>query len=136
MNGHIRRRGKTSWAIVLDLGHDASGKRRQKWHTVSGTKKDAERELARLLHEMNTGAYVAPSKLTVGAYLERWLNHYAKANVAAKTYERYAEIVRKSLIPSFGHRQLDKLRPMHIQIRPDTPGCATSLRHQILSGVV
>jgi integrase len=47
MKGHIRQRSKGSWAIILDLGRDADGKRRQKWHTVRGTKKDTQRELAK-----------------------------------------------------------------------------------------
>ncbi len=66
MKGHIRQRGKDSWAIVLYLGKDALGKKKHKWHTIHGSKKDAERELRRLLHEMDTGSYVEPSKLTVG----------------------------------------------------------------------
>ena len=55
MKGHIRKRGNGSWSIILDVGRDANGTRRQKWHTVHGSKKDAERELARILHDMNTG---------------------------------------------------------------------------------
>ena len=78
MKGHIRQRGPQSWAVVLDLGRDASGKRRQKWHTVRGSKKDAQRDLARLLHEINTGAYVEPSRMTLGEYLDRWLDDYAR----------------------------------------------------------
>ena len=58
MKGHIRKRGRSSWAVVLDLGRDADGKRRQKWHSVRGTRKDAQRELARLLNQINTGAYI------------------------------------------------------------------------------
>ena len=42
MKGHVRRRGKASWAVILDLGRDGAGKRRQKWHSVKGTRKDAE----------------------------------------------------------------------------------------------
>ena len=61
MRGHIRQRGKRSWAIVLDLGRDSRGRRRQHWHTVRGTKKDAERELTKLLHELDTGGYVEPT---------------------------------------------------------------------------
>jgi integrase len=38
MKGHVRRRGKASWAVVLDLGRDGAGKRRQKWHSVKGTR--------------------------------------------------------------------------------------------------
>jgi integrase len=115
MNGHIRRRGKTSWAIVLDLGHDASGKRRQKWHTVKGTKRDAERERARLINEVNSGAYVEPSQMRVSEYLLRWLRDYAEPKVSAKTYERYADMITNNLSPALGAFQLSKLRPLDIQ---------------------
>ena len=115
MKGHIRQRSNRSWAVVIDLGRDASGKRHQKWHTIHGTKKDAQRELTRLLHQLDTGTYVHPSKMTVAEYLERWLKDYAQPNVAAKTFERYAEIARKHLIPHLGHFSLAKLHPLHIQ---------------------
>src|SRR6266481_1233 len=108
MRGHIRQRSEGSWSIVLDLGRDSSGKRRQKWQTIRGTKRDAQRELNTLLHSLQTGAYVEPTKLTVGEYLRRWLDDYAKTNVAAKTYERYDEIARLKLIPGLGHIVLTK----------------------------
>lgn len=79
-----------------------------------GTKKDAQRQLARLLHEINTGAYVEPSRMTLSDYLDRWLEHYARANVSAKTFERYEEIVRLHLKPALGHHLLSKLQPLHI----------------------
>ena len=115
MKGHIRQRGKGTWAIVIDIGRDANGKRRQKWHTVHGSKKAAERELARLLNEINTGGYVEPTQLTVREYLERWLRDYAEHNVAAKTGERYTDLIRKHIAPSLGHYRLSKLHPLHIQ---------------------
>jgi hypothetical protein len=54
MRGHIRKRYKDSWSIILDLGYQivpATGhmKRVQKWFTVQGTKRDAERKLIELL---------------------------------------------------------------------------------------
>ncbi len=115
MRGHIRRRGKASWAVVLDLGRDANGMRRQKWHSVKGTRKDAERELGRLLNEINTGAYVEPARLTVAEYLEKWLGDYARPNVAPKTYERYAAIIRSQIVPEIGSTVLPRLSPLHIQ---------------------
>lgn len=114
MKGHIRKRGERSWAVVLDLGRDPGGKRRQKWHSVRGTKKDAERELAKLVHALNTGDYVEPAKLTLAEYLEQWLDS-ARANVSGKTYERYEEIVRRHLAPALGSRTLSKLQPLQIQ---------------------
>lgn len=115
MKGHIRKRGKAAWSIILEMPREADGSRRQKWHTVHGTKKDAERELARLITEIETGAYVEPTKFTLAELLERWLVDYARPNVAGKTYERYAEIVRKTLIPALGHHPLTRLQPLHIQ---------------------
>jgi hypothetical protein len=57
VKGHLRKRGERSWAIVIELDRDpATGKRRQKWHTVQGTRKKAEGELARLLNDVATGA--------------------------------------------------------------------------------
>lgn len=117
MRGHIRSRGQDgrSWSIIIDLGKDAEGKRKQKWHTFHGTKREAERERTRLLNELNTGTYVEPTKLTVRQYLDRWLKEYAKSNVSAKTYQTYAEFVRLHLAPALGHHQLAKLAPLHIQ---------------------
>jgi integrase len=115
MKGHIRKRGEKSWAIVLDIGRDENGKRRQKWHSVRGIKKEAEAEMSRLLNEMNTGAYVEPARMSVRDYLDKWLADYAKHNVAGKTYERYDEIVRNYLAPELGSTMLPKLKPLHIQ---------------------
>ena len=48
MPGHIRKRGKRSWAVVVDYGQDPlSGKRRRVWRSVKGTKKEAEAVLVK-----------------------------------------------------------------------------------------
>lgn len=116
MTGCLKKRSESSWSIVLYLGRDpVTGKKRQKWQTFHGNKKQAQAEMTRLLHELNTGAYVEPVKLTLGAYLERWLVDYAKTNVSPKTYERYSEIVKKHLIPALGAMPIFNLKPLHIQ---------------------
>jgi integrase len=115
MRGHIRRRGTRSWAVVVDLGRGPDGKRQQRWHSVKGSRADAEGALVRLLRSLQTGEYVEPSKLTVKFYLERWLADYAKPNTSGKTYERYSEIVNANLMPALGHHKLTKLQPLHIQ---------------------
>lgn len=54
--GHLRKRSKDAWSIVIELDRDPdTGKRRQKWSTVYGTKRDAEKELTRLLIEADKG---------------------------------------------------------------------------------
>src|SRR5690349_20112335 len=90
MKGCIKKRSESSWTIIIDAGkHPETGKRQQKWISVQGSKRDAEAELARLLNEVNTGAFVEPSKLTVGEFLDQWLTNYAENRVGAKTLDRY-----------------------------------------------
>jgi len=115
MTGHIRSRGKRSWAIVLDLGPDpATGKRRQKWHTVHGGKKHAQAEMARLINELETGSYVEPRSLSVKGFLEQWLAD-AQTKVSGTTFARYRSIVRLHLEVALGTIPLTKLAPLHIQ---------------------
>lgn len=115
MKGHIRKRGRNSWQIFLEMPRSVHGKRRQRTVTVRGTKRQAEAELARLTNEIATGAFVEPTKMTVSVFLERWLSDYAEIKVSAKTLERYQEIVRRHLVVALGPLRLVDLRPLHIQ---------------------
>jgi integrase len=115
MKGHIRQRSPGSWEIRYDFGTDpATGKRRIATATVRGDRKAAEKELRKLLHTIDTGEHVDPSRLTIGEWLEQWLET-VRAEVAPKTHERYGEIVRNFLIPALGNYGLTKLAPTHIQ---------------------
>lgn len=115
MKGSIRRQGERSWEVRVYLGRGANNRKLYRSHTVRGTKKDAERELARLVTQIHSGEYVEPNRMTTGEYLEKWLADYAKANVTAKTFERYEEMVKKHLTPALGHIRLAKLAPLHVQ---------------------
>ena len=116
MRGHIRPRGQGSWELKYDLGTDPlTGKRRTRFKTVHGTKRDAQTELTRLLNDKNQGTYIEPSKLTLSKFLEQWLEDYAKPHTAPTTYERWEEIVNKHLSPALGVIPLKDLSPLHIQ---------------------
>jgi integrase len=113
MKGHIRERSAGHWAIILDQRDPASGKRKRKWHSFRGTKREAQIECARLISEMKAGEYVEPSKLTLGEFVERWLKH-VKPNVSKRTHERYSDLLKKNLIPLLGAKTLSKLQPIEI----------------------
>lgn len=115
VKGHVRRRGK-SWAVVIELERDPlTGKRRQKWYSVRGTKKDAERRLAELLHQVAIGEYVEPTKLTVGEFLQRWLRDYAQGAVRWTTLDSYRWLTEKHILPALGHIPLSHLKPLDLQ---------------------
>jgi integrase len=115
MRGHIVKRYKGSYSIVISLGVDGIGKRKQQWVSVKGTKRDAEKKLAELLHQLDTGAFMRPGKTTLREFLERWLTDYAKPNLSPRGFERYAGIIRGHLIPDLGSITLTQLRSEHLQ---------------------
>jgi integrase len=113
MKGHIRERSPDHFAIVLEIRDPATGKRRRKWHSFTGKKRDAQIECARLISQMSGGTYLEPTKTTLAQYLEQWLANI-KGNVSPRTHERYEEIAKKNLIPLLGAITLTKLQPMQI----------------------
>lgn len=116
MRGHITKRGKDSYTIILNLGRDPStGKRKQQWISVKGTKKNAEKKLAELLHQLDTGMFMKPGKTTVADYLQKWLTDYVWPNLAPRTAEGYEHIVRRHLVPALGNLPLTQLKPEHLQ---------------------
>ncbi len=113
--GHIRERSPGSFELRYSLGSDpASGKRKITTTTVRGTKKDADKELRRLLRSLDTGEHVDPNRITVREWLSTWLDAI-RAEVAPKSSERYGEIVNNYLAPALGNLALAKLAPVHIQ---------------------
>jgi integrase len=113
--GHIRQRSPGSWEIKYDLGADPiTGKRRIRYQTVKGSKRDAQAELRRLLGQVDQGVHANPGKLTVGDWLRRWLDE-CRHTVAPKTHQGYAQIVEQHLIPALGAIRLAQLAPVHIQ---------------------
>ncbi|WP_288427150.1 tyrosine-type recombinase/integrase [uncultured Agrobacterium sp.] len=113
MKGHITERSPGKWGIVIDVPDPETGKRRRKWHTFHGTKRQAETECARLVAEVNGGNYVEPAKTTVRDYFIHWLKH-EKANVSPKTHQRYEELLLKNVAPVIGSITLNKLTAARI----------------------
>ncbi len=116
MRGHIEKRSKNSYSIAISLGKDSTtGKYKQQWVSVKGTKKDAEKRLSELLNQIDNGTFLKPGKITLSEYLNKWLLDYAKPNLSPRGYERYESITRVHLIPTLGSITLTQLRPDHLQ---------------------
>lgn len=113
--GYVGRKGSNTWLVRITLGYDANGKQRSHSETVHGTKAQAEQVLSRLLREIDTGALMEPTRLSVGEYLERFVSDYAAIHTSQKTYERYRGIVRQHLLPALGNVALSKLSPGQLQ---------------------
>ena len=113
MKGHIRERSPGHWAIVIDIPDPQTGKRRTKWHSFKGTKREAQIECSRLVTAITGGTYQQPNKITLREFLPRWLDHM-KSQVTPKSHERYAGIVNQNIIPALGAVRLANLKAAQI----------------------
>lgn len=87
--GHIRERSPGSFELRYFLGFEpGTGKRKYATTTVRGSRKDAEKELRRLLRALDTGEHIDPTRMTVREWLTTWLGAVHQ-EVAPKTHERY-----------------------------------------------
>ena len=114
MRGTILKRAKASWTIIVDVGRDSDGRRNQRWITVKGTRKEAERRLAEILNKVNNGLYIKPSQDTLGDFMGTWLVDHISTRVRPTTLDGYRWRA-KSTIDVLGHLRLCDLQPHHIQ---------------------
>ena len=113
MRGHLRERSPGHWAIVIDVRDPTTGKRKRRWHSFAGTKRQAQVECARLISEMQGGGQIDPSRSTVAEFLDRFERDWVAMHVSAHSAQRY----RQSLAHvrrQFGDAQLQKVRPADI----------------------
>jgi integrase len=102
------------WELRVSLGTDpVTGRQRQKSKTFTGTEKQANTALARLI--ASTAADRSPATdATFGHLLETWLTR-VKRNRAESTYVGYRRIVDDLWMPKLGHVPLSKLETRHLQ---------------------
>jgi len=113
MKGHIRARGPGAWELKFDVQSD-TGERKTRYVTVRGGKRAAQKKLTELLDQANRGTLVEATRITVGAYIERWVRDWVAINVSRKTGERYRELLMTHIAPRLGSIQLQQLRPAHL----------------------
>jgi integrase len=110
MRGHIRERSPGHWAIVLDHQDPMTGRRKRRWHSFKGTKREAQIECARLIAEQQSGGAIDPNKISLGQFLDRFQTDWVATHVSPHSNERYGYVlnhVRQHL----GGRPIQKLRP-------------------------
>jgi integrase-like protein len=108
--GSITRRGKTSWRLKFDVPEN--GERRTRYITIKGKRQDAERELTRVLNEVDRGTLVDPNKISLGDYLASWLDG---KDLTPRSREQYLDIIERQINPVLGKIELQKLKPLDVK---------------------
>ncbi|WP_339156569.1 tyrosine-type recombinase/integrase [Actinomadura luteofluorescens] len=95
------------WRGAVSVGYDDKGRRVRK--KVSGrTRAEVARKLKEVREAVDTGT-VPDDRITVKAFLERWVSVNLPGTVAESTEDDYADMVRLHLVPALGRKKLNKL---------------------------
>jgi integrase len=110
MKGHIRERSPGRWAIVLDHHDPMTGRRKRRWHSFKGTKRQAQIRCAELVAELQSGGAIEPDKVTVAEFLDRFDRDWIATHVSPHSRERY-QFALNHVRRHLGNKQLQKVRP-------------------------
>jgi integrase len=129
--GSVYKTDDGRWRASIDLGYH-NGKRVRK--LLSGqTRAEVAEKLTAALRSHQQGFNIAPERLTVEAWMMRWLEAHRPPVVRPKTYAAYETLTRCHLIPGLGKTQLAKLQPQDVREfmreKTDAGFSAKTVRH-------
>ncbi len=121
----IEKRGTNSWRLIVESGTDAAGKRVQERKTIKiedETILKAKRrlqdylqmELTKFRQEVESGQYVKPERTAFAKFVPIWKANYADQHLGEYTRRNYMYTINQHLIPAFGHREMSKIKTMHV----------------------
>jgi len=86
----LENRGNKTWRLTVELGLDSDNRRIRNRKTITGfNKRDAAKELAKFVTEVESGQYIAPEKMTFREFVCEWEKKYAVKKLAPKTLTNY-----------------------------------------------
>jgi integrase len=111
--GSIYKRPDGRWCAQVNLGY-VNGKRKRKY-LYGDTRAEVAKQMTTILRDVQQGIPVATERLTVAAFLDRWLEDYVKPSVRPSTYADYETTARLRLKPALGRIGLTRLTAQDVQ---------------------
>lgn len=109
----VDAKGRERWAISVYLSSEVLAGHRvrhYKTETVTGSRRQAEKALTKLLSEKDDYGPTQASRELFGKYLARWLAETVKLRVRASTFASYSDTLRIYILPEVQHVRLDRVR--------------------------
>src|SRR4051794_21730253 len=117
MKGTITKRPGArgmAYRVRVDLPPDPLTGERRRRSTTCRTRKEAERQMAQWIADIERGTAVDPVKTSLGDYLRGWLDGLG-ADVRPVTRRRYRDLLTAHVLPYLGSVLLAKLTPAHVR---------------------
>jgi hypothetical protein len=87
----------------------------KRYYVSAKTKTETEQKLRQAMADADRGLTFDAGSLTLGDYLDRWLQDSVQDTVRDTTFERYEQIVRVHIKPTLKGVKLKNLTPPHVR---------------------
>jgi len=114
MRDGLVQRGRT-WSYVVREQDQRTGQTKPRWVGGYPTRTAAKSARDQARHAVNRGTYVPPQNLTVGEYLDRWIDAHS-VSLKPSTTESYRANIDRYLKPTVGREPLQSLSPSRLSI--------------------
>jgi integrase len=112
--GSICQRKDGRWQGAITIGRDPLTGRLKRAYVYGATREEVAPRLAEMLADRSRGVFTEPSKLTVGQWLQTWLDEIAGPSIRPLTRTFYETAIRRHLV-GLAQIRLTDLKPIDIQ---------------------
>jgi len=120
--GSIYQRKDGRWTASIGLG--CAGGRRRRKAFYGATRREVANKLTAALRARQQGLPIVGERLTLAAFLVRWLEDSARPTLRPRTFASYSMIVNYHLAPALGRVALARLTPDAVQRYLNDKGAA------------
>lgn len=113
--GSLFKRGDGIWVGRVELPPGTDGIRRRSKPVYSADRAEAVKKLSNLKEEIAKGLDQVDKRVTVEAWLTKWIEEIAKPRMRPHPWKSYRGMITNQIVPAIGKRQLASLKPEHIR---------------------
>ena len=115
-DGLVRKREDGRWEGRIVAGHKKDGS--PIYRAVFAEKQSELMPKLHQLKEQYAGVELTEdSSITLGEWLERWMEEYKKPLLRPSTYAGYSTDIRNHILPHLGSKKLTQLKTSDLQIQ-------------------
>ena len=107
-DGMVRKREDGRWEGRIVIGHKDSGEPIFRYVSAK-TQKELLKKLHQNIEEYRDVDLCEDSKISLGEWLDRWLEEYAAPSVRASTLEGYRGYIQRNIKPHLGDKPVGKI---------------------------